>query len=96
MASSSSATGTQIRAARHKAGLTQAALAQLIGTRERNIIRWENGQHEPRWEHVVAIADATRQPMEFFRSGLRRDGGTRGVDGDGAAADCEGVRRDAA
>lgn len=73
MARSSSVTGAQIRAARLKAGLTQAALAQRIGTRERNIIRWENDQHEPRWDNVVAIADATGQPLEFFRPEPGRD-----------------------
>jgi transcriptional regulator with XRE-family HTH domain len=58
--------GSKIREARHDAGLTQAALAHAINTRERNIIRWENNQHEPRFEHVAAIAKATGHPLEFF------------------------------
>jgi transcriptional regulator with XRE-family HTH domain len=58
--------GSKIREARHAAGLTQAALARAINTRERNIIRWENDQHEPRFENVAAIAKATDRPLEFF------------------------------
>lgn len=58
--------GTKIKEARHAAGMTQARLAQTIGTRERNIIRWENDQHEPRAEFIAAIAKATNKPLEFF------------------------------
>jgi len=58
--------GIRIRKARHEAGLTQAALAQAAGTRERNIIRWENDQHAPRFEHIAAIAKATGKDISFF------------------------------
>lgn len=60
--------GARIRQARHEAGLTQAALAVAAGTRERNIIRWENDQHSPRFEHVAAIAKATGKEVAFFAS----------------------------
>lgn len=46
--------------------MTQAALAQAAGTRERNIVRWENDQHSPRLEHVAAIAKATGKDIAFF------------------------------
>lgn len=58
--------GQKIREARHSAGLTQAALAHAVNTRERNIIRWENDQHAPRFEHVAAIAEATGKDIGFF------------------------------
>lgn len=58
--------GTRIRAARHAKGWTQSQLATAIGTRERNIIRWENDQHEPRAQHVAAIAEATGKDVAFF------------------------------
>lgn len=58
--------GKRIRQARHEAGMTQAALATAAGTRERNIIRWENDQHSPRFEHVAAIARATGKEIGFF------------------------------
>lgn len=58
--------GSKIREARHAAGMTQAALASAAGTRERNIIRWENDQHAPRFEYVAAIAKATGKDISFF------------------------------
>lgn len=58
--------GTRIRQARHQASMTQAALAHAAGTRERNIIRWENDQNAPRFEHVAAIAKATGKDVSFF------------------------------
>jgi transcriptional regulator with XRE-family HTH domain len=58
--------GAKIKKARLAAGMTQNQLARQIDTRERNIIRWENDQHEPRFEYVAAIADATGEPLEFF------------------------------
>jgi transcriptional regulator with XRE-family HTH domain len=58
--------GLKIRQARHEAGMTQAALATASGTRERNIVRWENDQHSPRFEHVAAIARATGKEIAYF------------------------------
>lgn len=55
-----------MRQARHASGMSQAALARAAGTRERNIIRWENEQHAPRIEHVAAIAEATGKPLDYF------------------------------
>lgn len=46
--------------------MTQAQLARAAGTRERNIIRWENGQNQPRLENVLAIAQATSKPLDYF------------------------------
>lgn len=66
MQTASKFSGARIRQARHDAGLTQAALAVAAGTRERNIIRWENDQHAPRFEHVAAIAKATGKDIDFF------------------------------
>lgn len=65
--------GAKIRQARHAVGMTQAALAAAAGTRERNIIRWENGQHAPRFEHVASIAKATGKDIAFFLEGGSED-----------------------
>lgn len=46
--------------------MTQAALAFAAGTRERNIIRWENDQNEPRLENIAALAQATGKEISFF------------------------------
>lgn len=73
MAANVSLIGSRIREARHSAGMTQAALAQAAQTRERNIIRWENGHHEPRLEHVAAIARATGKDIAFFTDALGDD-----------------------
>jgi transcriptional regulator with XRE-family HTH domain len=50
--------GNKIRQARLRAGMTQSELARKVGVSERNIVRWEGGRHQPRLEHVVAIAEA--------------------------------------
>lgn len=54
----------RIRAARHGAGMTQAQLARSIGVSERNIVRWEQGQHTPRIEHLAAVAEATGHTLD--------------------------------
>lgn len=60
----------RIREARLGARLTQEQLAEKIGTRARNIVRWEKtggeGAHEPRSRYVAAIAVATGKDVAFF------------------------------
>ena len=58
--------GERIRQARFDCGMTQAQLARAAGTRERNIVRWEREQNQPRLENVLAIAEATGKPLDFF------------------------------
>lgn len=60
--------GSRIREARLTAGLTQAQLARAIESTERNIIRWENSQNQPRVSSVAAIAKATGRDLDFFLS----------------------------
>lgn len=61
--------GATIRNARLSSGMTQAQLARAIQTTERNIIRWENGQNQPRVASVAAIAKATGHDIDFFLTG---------------------------
>lgn len=61
--------GGRIKEARLGAGMTQAQLARAIQTTERNIIRWENGQNQPRVASVAAIARATGHDIDFFLTG---------------------------
>lgn len=61
--------GRRIREARQSAGMTQAQLARSIETTERNIIRWENSQNQPRVSSVAAIAKATGRDLDFFLTG---------------------------
>lgn len=60
------ALGARIKQARFAAGMTQAALARATGVSERNIVRWENDQHAPRFDHVERIAEATDCDISFF------------------------------
>jgi transcriptional regulator with XRE-family HTH domain len=46
--------------------MSQAELARAAGTRERNIVRWENEHHAPRLENIIRIADSTNKPVQFF------------------------------
>lgn len=48
--------GDKLRTLRLARGLTQAELAHRAHVRERQIIRWENAQHVPRAEAIVALA----------------------------------------
>lgn len=58
MNETSAFSGARLRAERHKQGWTQAELARRAGVRERQIIRWENDQHSPRFAAMVALAHA--------------------------------------
>lgn len=58
--------GRKIREARLGAGMSQSQLARAVPTSDRNVVRWENDQAQPRVESVVAIAKATGRELEFF------------------------------
>lgn len=51
-----------------RGALTQSAYARVIGTSERNIIRWERGEHVPTERSVARVARATGKPKSFFYS----------------------------
>ena len=55
--------GDNLRALRLARGLTQAELAHRAHVRERQIIRWENGQHVPRIESISALARVLKTPV---------------------------------
>ncbi|MGZ5294171.1 MAG: helix-turn-helix domain-containing protein [Actinomycetota bacterium] len=50
--------GTLIREARRRAGLTQAELAERLGTTQSAIARLERGATEPSYERVARAVDA--------------------------------------
>jgi transcriptional regulator with XRE-family HTH domain len=58
MEQSGSFSGSSLRQARLRKGWTQAELARRASVRERQIIRWENSQHAPRFEAMRALAAA--------------------------------------
>lgn len=66
------------RAARRDAGLSQSALAKLIGVTRQTISRWEAGTYGPdRSADVVRFAESVRvDPQEALRAaGILPDGG---------------------
>ena len=87
---------SKLREARKATGLSQSQLAHKVGAHFTSVSDWERGVNQPSARHLASLADALAVPMEFFRAGLRRDGGTPGLDGSGVDAGREGVQLDAA
>lgn len=56
----------RIRKARDHAGLTQGALANIIGVSLNSVNRWETGERNPSAQSIAAIAAATNIPLEWF------------------------------
>lgn len=54
----SAALARLVRQARREAGLSQAALAERLGTTQSAISRWEAGRDEPRLGSLASILDA--------------------------------------
>jgi Zn-dependent peptidase ImmA (M78 family)/DNA-binding XRE family transcriptional regulator len=64
------AIGSQIRAARDSACLTQQQLADRLGRTRPAISMWEAGERMPGLEDLLAIGDALERPTEFFVRGV--------------------------
>ena len=56
--------GRVIYDARLRLGLSQAQLAREIGTRRRNILRWENNENRPARDWSYALAERLGVPLE--------------------------------
>jgi transcriptional regulator with XRE-family HTH domain len=55
--------GLNVKAGRKALGLTQTALAELVGVRQATVARWERGDMAPRDDMKVRIALALRQDV---------------------------------
>lgn len=66
--------GERLAQARDARGLTQVALARLIGRSSSSISRWEGDEQSPEPEALAALARALDLPMAFFLRPLQ-DGG---------------------
>ena len=53
-----------IRQARHRTGLDQSQLAELLGMGQTSIANWEGGWAIPRLDRVPALAKALEVPVE--------------------------------
>lgn len=53
---------------RNKKRLTQAKLAEILGTNQKNISAWENGRRTPKYAMMQKIEDFFGEPKEkiFF------------------------------
>ena len=59
----------RVRKARETSGLKQAELAESIGMARTSLARIEQGKVEPRRTSLIAIAFATRVPLEWIEHG---------------------------
>lgn len=59
----------RVRKAREVAGMKQAELAETIGMARTSLARIEQGKVEPRRTSLIAIAFATRVPLEWLENG---------------------------
>ena len=57
--------GYQVARLRMLRGLTQAQLAEMVGTRQPSIARLENGSSTPSLSFLTRIADALDAKIEF-------------------------------
>lgn len=60
--------GERIRQAREAAGLSQTQLAGKIGAHVTSVSGWERGKSTPSIRYLFAVADATSQPIDYFRA----------------------------
>ncbi len=57
----------KLKQAREAAGFTQAQLAERAGMHRMSIAKLEQGQYQPSWEAVQALANALGVSSEAFR-----------------------------
>ncbi len=69
-----------IRAARRRAGLSQAELAELLGVRQSSVSQWERGSTKPSTIHLLALTAALKCSLMDFTGADAGD-----VDGTGDA-----------
>ena len=68
----------QIAGLRIKAGLTQAQLAQLVGTKQPSIARLERGQTQPTIEFLRRLGAALGYRLEINFTPIEQDEGVSG------------------
>ncbi len=72
-----------IRAARRRAGLSQAELAELLGVRQSSVSQWERGSTRPSTVHLLALTAALKCSLLDF------SGAATGPGAEAATAGCE-------
>ena len=89
----STAFGRRLREVREAAGLTQAALAELVDVHPPEVSRLESGAVEPTWPTVLKLAEALGVATDAFRADGTDDDGQGGDQPDEPAARPSGKRK---
>lgn len=55
----------QLREIRKEQGMTQACLAELVGTKKSNISRLESGRYNPSLDFLVRVADGLGKEIQL-------------------------------
>lgn len=58
--------GRRLKLAREQAGLSQEALAELLGVSPRMVTHYEAGSKAPQFERLPAIGEAVQKPIPWF------------------------------
>jgi transcriptional regulator with XRE-family HTH domain len=65
--------GTQIEARRDRAGLTQAALAKLVGITQGTVAKYEDGSRMPSWPVLRKLGTVFHcDPVDLVKRATRR------------------------
>ena len=56
----------RLKELRLEGGFTQGEVAKAIGTSQRNIGRWENGENEPTASFLIALADFFKVSIDYL------------------------------
>ncbi|MBI1234734.1 MAG: helix-turn-helix domain-containing protein [Alphaproteobacteria bacterium] len=68
--------GARIKQARKALKMTQAKLAEEVGTSQSNVAMWENDRHQPSRSQVQKLAKALQQSVVWIETGDALNAGT--------------------
>lgn len=76
----------RLRDLRFQAGMTQTELAKKLGTTQRCVSNWENGNARPDLETIIAIADVFNETTDYV---LGRDSDVTSIQNVVRSSACE-------
>lgn len=59
-----------VRKARLRADMTQEQFGEMMGVTKANVSGWENERHEPSFDQIVKISEATGEPLPLKNSNV--------------------------
>lgn len=72
--------GANIRGARKKAGITQFELAERLKVYQKDISRWENGEHIPGVDTISEICRALNVSADILlETGINKNGESKAI-----------------